>query len=308
MSAQAPAAGGTGAGGEFFRGVWVIAYRELMRLVMEPTRIVFTLATPLMFLVMFGGGFSQIVGNMAPGVDFVKFMYPGILAMTVVMPGLFSGLSIVWDREFGFLREILVAPISRSGIVVGKALGGGTMAMAQAMLLLVLAPVVGVRISLWQIVQLVPLLLVLSLTLSGLGILVASRMKSQQGFQLVMQLLLFPLMFLSGVFFPVNNVPVWLAAIAKINPVTYGVDAIRQVVLAGAAETAVPVAGGIAGGLAGGLAGGPGGAALAGRMATDVMGVRLFGHPLSVLEEGLFLVVLATIFVVAAAVSFSRSE
>lgn len=260
-------------GGEFFRGVWVIAFRELMRLAMEPTRIVFTLATPLMFLVMFGGGFSRIVGNMAPGVDFVQFMYPGILAMTVIMPSLFSGLSIVWDREFGFLREILVAPISRAGIVVGKALGGGVLAMSQALLLLVLAPVVGVRLGPAQIAGVVPLLLVLSLTLSGLGILVASRMKSQQGFQLIMQLLLFPLMFLSGVFFPVNNVPAWLAVIAKVNPVTYGVDAIRQVMLAGA-----------------------------------LPGTQLFGHSLGPVEEGLFLAGLGAVFVVAAAVSFSRAE
>ncbi|MBI6546756.1 MAG: ABC transporter permease [Cyanobacteria bacterium NC_groundwater_1444_Ag_S-0.65um_54_12] len=284
----------------FFRGVWVIAYRELMRLVMEPTRIVVTLATPLLFLVMFGGGFSRIVGDMAPGVDFVKFMYPGILAMAVVMPSLFSGLSIVWDREFGFLREILVAPISRSGIVVGKALGGGTMAMIQAMFLLILAPLLGVHIEFGQLVSLVPLLLLLSMTLSGLGILVASRMKSQQGFQLVMQLLLLPLMFLSGVFFPVNDVPAWLAAIAKINPVTYGVDAIRQVMLTGAIHSAATGVGGL-------VVDGPG-KTLTGRLATNVMGTQLFGHSLSILEEGLFLAALATVLISLAACSFGNRE
>ena len=124
---------------EIYRGIWVVAYRELLRFVQERSRMVTSFAFPIMFLVVFGAGFNRIVGPMTEGVDFIQFMYPGILSMTVVMSSMFSGMSIVWDREFGFLKENLVAPISRSGIVLGKALGGSVTAMLQGVILLTLA-------------------------------------------------------------------------------------------------------------------------------------------------------------------------
>jgi ABC-2 type transport system permease protein len=181
--------------------------------------------------VIFGAGFGQIIGSLAPGVDFIAFMYPGIVAQSVLTSSLFAGVSVVWDREFGFLREILVAPIGRTGIVLGKAIGATITALLQVLIMLVLAPILGVPLSLEIILGLVPIVVILSLGLSGLGILIASFMRSQQGFQLVIQLLIFPLIFLAGVFFPVDNVPDWLEVISKVNPLTYGVDAIRQVFL-----------------------------------------------------------------------------
>lgn len=267
---------------EIYRGTWVIAYREVLRFVSERSRIISSFAMPLTFLVIFGAGFNRLIGSLAEGVDFIQFMYPGILAMTVVMTSIFSGLSVVWDREFGFLREVLVAPLNRGGIVMGKALGGSIVALIQAIVMLVLAPILGVSLTPLIVLQLIPIVLLVSLCLSGLGILVASRMKSQQGFHLVMQLLIFPLMFLSGVFFPVGSVPVWLQVIAKANPVTYGVDAIRQIMLSGQVPLDIGGAGAIR--------------------------VTLFGHTMSLWEDVLIVCILGLILMSAAVWSFSRQE
>jgi len=271
---------------EVFRGIWVIAYRELLRFVQERSRMLSSFGMPLLFLIIFGAGFNRIIGTLAPGVDFIKFIYPGIIAMTVLMTSVFSGLSVVWDREFGFLKEVLVAPLSRTGIVLGKATGGATVAVVQGLILLVLAPVVGITLTPLLVIKLVPLLLIISLTLSGLGILVASRMRSQQGFHVVVQLMVFPLIFLSGVFFPVNNVPMWLQVISKINPLTYGVDAIRQLFISGdLAATGTTVGN-----------------------SSYAIGVTVFGHTMSLLEDVIVIAVLGSILIMAAVWSFSKQE
>jgi ABC-2 type transport system permease protein len=259
---------------EIWRGTWVVAYRELLRFVNERSRIVSSLAFPLLFLVIFGAGFGKVIGSLAPGVDFIKFMYPGIVAQSVLTSSLFAGVSVVWDREYGFLREILVAPIGRSGIVLGKAIGATVTALLQVAVMLVLAPILGVSLSLATILGLIPIVVILALGLSGLGILIASFMTSQQGFQLVIQLLIFPLIFLAGVFFPVNNVPDWLAVISKLNPLTYGVDAVRQVFL-------------------GTLPG---------------LGVTVFGHTMTVLEDVAVVGALGALLLGAAVLAFSRQE
>jgi ABC-2 type transport system permease protein len=259
---------------ENWRGAWVVAYRELLRFVNERSRIVSSLAFPLLFLVIFGAGFGPTIGAIAPGVDFIQFMYPGIVAMSVLTTSLFAGVSVVWDREFGFLREILVAPIGRTGIVVGKALGAGVTALLQVLILLLLAPILGVSLTLQTILLLVPIVVILSLGLSGLGILLASFMTSQQGFQLLIQLLIFPLIFLAGVFFPVNDVPIWLEVISKVNPLTYGVDAIRQVILGSV----------------------PG------------LGVTVLGHTMTLLEEIAVVVGLDVLLIGGAVAAFNRQE
>ena len=259
---------------EVWRGTWVVAYRELLRFVNERSRVVGSLAFPLIFLVIFGAGFGQLIGSLAPGVDFIQFMYPGLVAMSVLTSSLFAGVSVVWDREFGFLREVMVAPIARSGIVLGKAVGATATALVQVALLLVLAPFIGVSLSVESVLALVPVVAILALGLSGLGILIASFMTSQQGFQLFIQLLMFPLIFLAGVFYPVNNVPDWLQVISKINPLTYGVDAIRQIFL------------------------GP----------TPGLGVTVMGHTMTALEDIVVVAVLGAILLSAAIVAFSRQE
>ena len=259
---------------ENWRGTWVVTYRELLRFVNERSRIVSSLAFPLLFLVIFGAGFGKVIGSLAPGVNFMQFMYPGIVAMSVLTSSLFAGVSVVWDREYGFLREILVAPIGRTGIVLGKALGAGVTALLQVVIMLVLAPFVGVELSLPIVLELIPIVILLSLGLAGLGILFASFMTSQQGFQLVIQLLIFPLIFLAGVFFPVNQVPQWLEVVSKVNPLTYGVDAIRQVFLGSS----------------------PG------------LGVTVLGHTMSLLDDVVVVTALGIILLGAAVLAFNRQE
>ncbi|MBA7475308.1 hypothetical protein ES707_10674 [subsurface metagenome] len=270
---------------EVFRGIWVIAYRELLRFIQERSRMLSSFAMPLLFLVIFGAGFNRIIGSLMPGIDFIQFIYPGIIAMTVLMNSVMSGLSVVWDREFGFLKEVLVSPLSRSGIVLGKAVGSATVALIQGFILLLLAPLLGVSLDLALVAKLVPILIVISLSLSGLGILVASRMRSQQGFQMVVQLIIFPLIFLSGVFFPVNNVPAWLEVLSKANPLTYGVDAIRQLFLAGDIAAS--------------------GAAGSGDF---VFGVTVFGHTMSILEDVAIVAIFGAILMSLAVWSFSKQE
>jgi len=264
---------------DVFRATWVVAYRELLRFIQERSRMISSFAMPLLFLVIFGAGFNRLIGVMTPGVDFIQFMYPGIIAMTVLMNSVMSGLSVVWDREFGFLKEILVAPLGRSGIVMGKAVGSATVAVMQGIIMLVLAPILGVSLTPLMVVELIPLLILLSVSLSGLGILVASRMRSQQGFQLTVQIIIFPLIFLSGVFFPVNNVPTWMAVISKVNPLTYGVDAIRQLFLRGTVE-----------------------------QGADIIGVTVFGHTMTILEDVLIVAIFGIVLFSVAAWSFSRQE
>jgi ABC-2 type transport system permease protein len=259
---------------ENWRGAWVVAYRELLRYFNERSRIISSLAFPLVFLVVFGAGFGRIIGSLAPGVDFVQFMYPGIVAMSVLTSSFFAGVSVVWDREFGFMREILVAPIGRTGIVLGKAFGAAFTALLQVLLMVALAPLLGVALGVGTVVALVPVVLILSLGLSGLGIMIASFMRSQQGFQLLTQLLMFPLIFLAGVFYPVNEVPVWLEVVSKINPLTYGVDAIRQVFLGSV----------------------PG------------LGVTVLGHTMSLLEEVAVIALLGSVLLAGAVIAFNRQE
>jgi ABC-2 type transport system permease protein len=197
-----------------------------------------------------------------------------------------SGLSVVWDREFGFLKEILVAPLGRSGIVLGKAAGSATVAVVQGIVMLVLAPFLGVSLNLLMVIKLIPILIIISISLSGLGVLVASRMRSQQAFQIIVQIIIMPLIFLSGVFFPVNNVPTWLEVISKINPLTYGVDAIRQLFLG---KEIAAMAGAIG-------------------QASNAIGVTVFGHTMTILEDVLIVAIFGIVLLSIAAWSFSKQE
>lgn len=226
---------------ETVRGAWVVGYREVLRFVSDRSRLLGSLFLPLMLLVIFGAGFSELIGAVTASVDYIQFLYPGILAITVLTSSLTAGVGIVADREYGFLREILVAPLSRTGIVLGKTAGATLQALLQTSLLLLLAPLLGVRLTPGIVVSLVPIIAILSTGLAGLGILLASFIRSQQGFQLLGQLVIFPLIFLAGVFFPVNQVSTAVEAISKLNPLTYGVDAVRHVFLPEAGTGAVGV-------------------------------------------------------------------
>jgi ABC-2 type transport system permease protein len=226
------------------RAVYVIWYRDLVRYTRDRVRLVISLAQPLLYLLVFGVGLSSSIGGggtgllgaaAAPGsVGYVRFMFPGVVGMAILFTAIFSAMSIVWDREFGFLREILVAPINRSAVAIGKALGGATQAMIQGLVMLAFAPVAGVHLSLLSVLEVIPLLFILAFALSALGVALAARMRSMQGFQMVMNLLLMPMFFLSGSLFPLNGLPGWMTVLTRLDPVAYGIAPVRHVVLAGA--------------------------------------------------------------------------
>jgi ABC-2 type transport system permease protein len=222
------------------RGVYIIWYRDLLRWWRDRQRILPSLIQPVLYLFVFGVGLGSAIGGGLGGrfggavdVGYTTFMYPGVLAMSVLFTAIFSSMSIMWDREFGFLKEIQVAPISRPAVAVGKALGGSTVAMLQASLLLVFAPLVGVSLSPLMVVQLLGLMFLLAFALSGLGVAIASRMRSMEGFQAMINFVLMPILFLSGAFFPLQGLPSWLEALTRLDPAAYAVDALRRVVLVG---------------------------------------------------------------------------
>jgi ABC-2 type transport system permease protein len=205
--------------------------------------LVASLAQPLLYLLIFGTGLSSALsgasgtfaGSGATGdLTYVQFIFPGIIGMAVLFSAIFGAMSIVWDREFGFLKEVLVAPIDRSAVAIGKALGGATQAMIQGLVLLVLAPLIGIDLSLAMILALVPLTFVLAFALSALGVAIASRMKSMQGFQMIMTFLMMPMFFLSGALFPLQGLPSWMNVLTRLDPAAYGMDPLRRVVLGSA--------------------------------------------------------------------------
>ncbi len=213
------------------RAVYTIWYRDILRFWHDKMRMIGSIAFPLLFLFIFGSGLSSRMGSLSPGIDFTQFMFPGIIGMTVLMSSFMAGVSLVWDREFGFLKEVLVAPISRTSVAVGKTLGSATIALPQGILILLVAPLIGVSLSVSTVLALLPLMFLLATSMGSLGILLATRIKSMQAFQVVIQMLMFPMMFLSGVFFPVQGLPVWMDILVKLNPATYGIAPIRQVIL-----------------------------------------------------------------------------
>ena len=177
-----------------------------------------------------GPGFSSLSSASTHGVNLKTFIYPGILCISVMFTAMFSAASIVWDREFGFLREMLVAPVRRSSIVIGKCFGGATVAGTQGVIMIILAPLVGVPYSLQLIVGIFALQLLLAFTITAFGVMIAVRIKQMQAFFGVMQMIVMPMFFISGALFPVANLPGWLTFLNRIDPLTYAVDPMKRLV------------------------------------------------------------------------------
>jgi ABC-2 type transport system permease protein len=212
------------------RAVRIVWQRELIRFFQDRARIVSSLLQPLLFLFILGTGLSTLASGGTGGLSLRTFMFPGVLAMSTMFTALFSAGSIVWDREFGFLREMLVAPVRRSAIVLGKCLGGATVATFQGMVVLCLAGAVGVPYSPALLATLVFELLLLSFALTALGVMIAARMKNIQTFFAMTQVFLLPMFFLSGALYPLSNLPTWLKVLTRIDPITYAVDPMRRAV------------------------------------------------------------------------------
>jgi ABC-2 type transport system permease protein len=226
-----------GVGGGLLGAIYIVWWRDIIRYWRDRARVGASLAQPLLYLVIFGTGLASSLGGGfgasagAAGVSYTTFIFPGVISMSVLFTSIFGAMSIVWDREFGFMRELLVAPIDRAAIAVGKTLGGATQAMIQGLILLVLAPFVGVTLSPTVIVEVVVLTFVLAFGLSALGVALASYMRSMQGFQVVMNFLMMPMFFLSGALFPLVGLPGWMTVLTRLNPASYGIDPIRRTLL-----------------------------------------------------------------------------
>jgi ABC-2 type transport system permease protein len=212
------------------RAIRIVWRRELIRFKSDRIRIVTALIQPLLFLFVLGSGLQQLSAASTHGVDLKTFIYPGILCIAVMFTAMFSAASIVWDREFGFLREMMVAPVRRSSIVIGKCFGGATVASLQGVILLCLAWAVDVPYSVTLILGILALQLLLAFSITAFGVMVAARIKQMTAFMGVMQMVVMPMFFISGALFPVANLPAWLAVLNRLDPLTYAVDPMRRLV------------------------------------------------------------------------------
>ncbi|MFZ2456044.1 MAG: ABC transporter permease [Candidatus Altiarchaeia archaeon] len=213
------------------KGIYTIWLREVTKFSRERILFVSALVTPMLWLVIFGGGMGVSLRSGLITSEYKSFIFPGIVGMTLLFSSIRSGFSIIWDREFGFLKEILVAPISRVSVVLGKALGGATTALIQGVILLFLSFISGIYLAPGQLVILLPLMFLISIGFNAFGLAMASLIKNFDGFQTVMSFVNMPVFFLSGALFPLESYPGWLKTISLMDPLTYGVDAMRKVIL-----------------------------------------------------------------------------
>jgi ABC-2 type transport system permease protein len=212
------------------RAVKIVWQREMIRFTKDRLRIITQLVQPILFLFVLGTGLSRLASAGTHGVDLRTFVYPGVLCMAVLFTAMFSAASLVWDREFGFLREMMVAPVRRSALVLGKCLGGATVAGCQGLVVIALAGAVGVPYNVSLLLGVFALQLVLAFAITAFGVMVAARIKQIQSFMAVTQMVMMPMYFLSGAIFPVSGLPAWLTVLNRLDPLTYAVDPMRRLV------------------------------------------------------------------------------
>jgi len=267
---------------QFLGDVYTIWYRDILRYINNRARIFSSLGQPFLWLVIFGSGMRgtfQLFG--AGNFDFIQFLFPGTIGITILFTAIFSSISTVRDREVGFLKEILVAPVSRASIAIGKILGGATIASLQALLMLVFAPIVGIKLSLPLILGLIPAIFLVAFTIASFGMVLAARLRSTEGFQVVMNLVMMPLFLLSGALFPLTDIPGWMEILSRINPVSYSIDLLRQVVFL---HLAVP------------------------QVVADSFKITVLGMKMGLWQDVLIVAVFAVLFSSLGTFFFSRSE
>jgi len=222
--------GPAGRAAAWWRAVYVIWLRDIIKFGRERVRLVTALAQPAIWLLIMGQGLGRSFAGPA-GLGYVQYMFPGVMGMTVLFGAVYSGVSVVWDREFGFLKEIVVAPVPRTAVVLGKALAGTTTATLQGLMIGLLAPLVRVDLAPVRLAAATGVMVLLALALAGGGLAVAARMESMQSFMLMNNFLVMPMFFLSGALFPLTGLPDWMRALAAVNPAAYGMDALKAALL-----------------------------------------------------------------------------
>ncbi len=211
--------------------VYILWLRQIKRYYRARSRVIGSFAQPLLFLFALGYGLGPIYAQAGKG-NYIDFLVPGIISMSIIFSGMFSGLAVIWDRQFGFLRETLVAPVSRFSIMFGRTLGGATIAFGQGVFIFIISLFMGFQVQNWILV--IPalfMMFLIAVLFTALGTGIASRLEDIQGFQLIMNFLIMPLFFLSGALFPLTNIPAVLMDIVSVNPLSYGVDALRALLV-----------------------------------------------------------------------------
>jgi ABC-2 type transport system permease protein len=209
--------------------IYVLWLREMKRFMRAKSRIIGALAMPLFFMAFLGMGFNRMaIPGLARDVNYMRFLVPGMIGMSLLFSSTFAGLSVLWDREFGFLKEIMVAPVSRVSIVLGRIAGGITTAMLQSLAIMLISTLAGFKIQiLWNLLPAFIFMVLIATTFIGLGLIFASKMKDMQGFSIVMNFVIFPIFFLSGAVYPLKNLPVVVRILSYLDPLTYGIDGLR---------------------------------------------------------------------------------
>lgn len=207
--------------------IYILWLRQLKRYFRSRARIVGSLGQPVLFLVALGFGFGPIFQKAGQG-NYIQFLAPGIIAMSILFTSIFSGIEIIWDKQFGFLKETLVAPVSRLEIMLGRTMGGATVATLQGLIVLVISLIVGFRpYNIGFVLFAILIMFLTSVLFTALGTAIASKLDDMQGFQLIMNFLIMPLFFLSGALFPISGLPKALVIVTSLNPLSYGVDGLR---------------------------------------------------------------------------------
>ncbi|MCW3133567.1 MAG: ABC transporter permease [Methanophagales archaeon] len=216
-----------------WQAIYVLWLREMKGMWRAKSRVVGALGMPVFFLAFLGLGFGHAsIPGIPEDMDYIEFLTPGIIGMTMLFSSMFAGISVLWDKEFGFLKEVMVAPVSRLSIVLGRITGGSTVSVMQGILILALSTLLGFKITgLISVILALMFMCLISFTFIGLGLIFASRMRDMQGFSLIVNFVMFPIFLLSGALFPVEALPVWLTPVCYANPLTYGVDGLRGVLL-----------------------------------------------------------------------------
>jgi ABC-2 type transport system permease protein len=222
------------------RGIYTLWKRELLRFLRERTRLVSSVVTPILWLIIFGTGLGLSLGR-STGYNYQEFIFPGIIAQTLLFTAMFMGISVIWDKQFGFMKEILVAPISRLSIYIGKMLGVGTSSMIQGIIVLFLGFLIGIPLSVIMFAEIIPLMILITIGVVCIGLVIASVLNSLENFGAIVTFVNMPMFFLSGALFPVATLPAWLKWVFYINPLTYSVDALRAITMGSQWTTIFPL-------------------------------------------------------------------